>query len=242
MSDRDKPSRGRLRQHLGSGEWAGIGAVVGLLSALVALLAWLFPVRDDQGTATPSQPTIISTDSPIPPTTQSANKSTPTPSAISGDSNTSSDPAGAPKREVTHSSGSPRFQNMDEYGINDGRNVNYWEMDENKKRHTGHDDTDLVLGANFLGGANGTVFASLANGTPSLERCSQIDGTAWTPQVPASQMKAGFSLCVRTSEGRQGKLEISKVFMCEKYLRDEGERERFRGDICVLEVSFVVWE
>ncbi|WP_147252677.1 hypothetical protein [Micromonospora endolithica] len=131
---------------------------------------------------------------------------------------------------------------MSEHGTYDGEVVNFWEMDENRKRYGTYDGSDLVLNSSSLGGANGTVFAPSAIGKPTLQECSTISGGAWSSLVVAPQLKAGTSYCVRTSEGRHGKLTVSKLSMCEQYLEDEDDRERFTGDICVLEVSFVVWK
>ncbi|MEU8328022.1 hypothetical protein [Micromonospora sp. NPDC048839] len=130
---------------------------------------------------------------------------------------------------------------MDEHGNNFIKH-NYWEMDENQLHYDLKDDTDLVLTANSLGGANGATFASLTNGPPSLHGCTQIPEAAWSSLVATSQMKPESSFCARTSEGRYGKLVVSKISMCEKYLTSERERERFTGEICVLEVSFLIWE
>ncbi|MEV1014419.1 hypothetical protein AB0I95_20970 [Micromonospora sp. NPDC049751] len=242
MSDREKPSQDRLRQHLGRGEWAGIGAVVGLLSALVALLAWLFPVKDDPRASSLPNPSAMPTNSLSPSSTHSTNTGTPTSSATLGSGDASPTSTGEPKREVVHSSGSPRLQTLNEYGDDDFQNADYWDMDDNEIRYTAAGTTDLALNEGSLGGVNGTIFASPPSGQPTLQECTQIDNNAWSSLATASQLRAGSSFCVRSSEGRHGKLVVTKLSMCEKFLESEKDRERFAGDICVLEVSFLVWE
>ncbi|MFY1617846.1 hypothetical protein [Micromonospora sp. WMMD736] len=242
MSDRDKPSRNSLRQHLGRGEWAGIGAVVGLLSALVALLAWLFPVKDDQGAASPPTPSTAPSNSLSSSPTQSTNTGPPTPSGSLGNGDTSPPSTEAPTREVVHSSGSPRFQTLDEYGSDDPQGNRYWDVDDNHRHFGTTNGTDLVLNESSLGGANGTVFASSPSGKATFQECAQVDNAAWSSLATAPQLQAGSSFCLRTSEGRHGKLVVSKLSMCEKFLKDDEDRERFAGSICVLEVSFLVWE
>lgn len=89
--------------------------------------------------------------------------------------------------------------------------------------------TDLTQDGSSLVGANGAVFAPVAQGNDEFSKCAPIDASSWRSFVPFEQLHAAPDICVTTGENRLGLLHFTTI------PDPDGEKSR-------AHFRFVVWE